>query len=184
MRFTVIPIGSRTPDEGRDVAYLRTDNWDDWFKFNTLYDLTYFDPDGVKHDIGGIKIGQFEMTDEQRRPNLPARFDQLSDFFFSLGQDADYYEAIGKLQLNSRQALLTALKDIVADEALYLRAREENVTGTSLMRSVNERTIIGQFRRILAGGARLTNYSFQYRGPNQIDPNFEPVILAFEVNPF
>lgn len=46
----------REPNEGRDVGYLWTDNWDDWFEFNTLYVLTYFDSEGVKHDIGGVKI--------------------------------------------------------------------------------------------------------------------------------
>lgn len=184
MRFQVIPNSGRTPNEGRDVGYLLTDNWDDWFKFNTLYVLTYFDSEGIKHELGGVKFGQFEMTEEQRRPNLPTRFERLSNRFFSLGQDADYYERIGELPPDTSRSLLAALNDIVADEPLYLRAREEDVTGTSLMRSVNERTIIGQFRRIIAGGARLTNYSFRYRGPTQIDPTFEPVVLDFEVDPF
>lgn len=184
MRFLVIPNGSRTPDEGRDVGYLWTDNWDDWFEFSTLYVLTYFDAEGVKHDVGGVKIGQFDMAKEQRRPNLPARFERLANRFFSLGQDADYYEAIGKLDPETGNALLAALRDIVADEALYVRARDEKVTGTSLMRFVNERTIVGQFRRIVAGGARLTNYAFQYRGPAQIDPEFDPLTLDFIVDPF
>jgi predicted ATPase len=184
MRFQVIPNGSRTPNEGRDVGYLWTDNWDDWFEFSTLYVLTYFDAEGVKHDIGGVKIGQFEMAEKQRRPDLPARFTRLDDRFFSLGQDADYYEAIGKLDSEAAKILLASLNDMVADEELYQRAREERVTGTSLMRSVNERTIVGQFRRIVAGGARLTDYTFRYRGPAQIDPEFDPVTLVFEVKPF
>ncbi|WP_316228903.1 ATP-dependent nuclease [Bradyrhizobium sp. SZCCHNR1070] len=183
MRFQVVPNGSRTPNEGRDVGYLWTDNWDDWFEFNTLYVLTYFDNKGVKHDIGGVKIGQFDMAAKQRRPDLPARFPRLDSRFFSLGQDADYYEAIGKLDLETARDLLARLNDIVADEELYQRAREEKVTGTSLMRSVSERTIFGQFRRIVAGGARLTDYTFRYRGPAQIDPEFDPVTLVFEVVP-
>src|SRR5260370_39757811 len=68
MRFKVIPNESKTPNEGRDVGYLWTDNWDDWFEFSTLYVLTYFDFGGVKHDIGGVKIGQFDMVEKQRRP--------------------------------------------------------------------------------------------------------------------
>ena len=184
MRFQVIPNASRTPNEGRDVGYLWTDNWDDWFEFSSLYVLTYFDEEGVKHDIGGVKIGQFDMVEKQRRPDLPTRFPRLDDRFFSLGQDADYYEMIGKLGPETGNALLASLNDIVADEALYQRAREERVTGISLMRSVNERTIVGQFRRIVAGGARLTDYTFRYRGPAQIDPKFDPVTLVFKVEPF
>jgi hypothetical protein len=184
MRFQVIPNGSRTPNEGRDVGYLWTDNWDDWFEFSTLYVLTYFDAEGAQHEIGGVKIGQFGMAENQRRPGLPVRFDQLNDRFFSLGQDADYYEAIGKLDAETARNLLASLNDIAANEELYQRAREERVTGTSLMRFVNERTIVGQFRRIVAGGARLTEYTFRYKGPAQVDPKFEPLTLVFEVQPF
>jgi hypothetical protein len=178
------PQWEPNPNEGRDVGYLWTDKWDDWFEFNTLYVFTYFDAEGVKHDIGGVKIGQFNMAEKQRRPDLPVRFERLDERFFSLGQDADYYENIGKLDHDTAATLLASLKDLVADEELYLRAREEKVTGTSLMRDVNERTIVGQFRRIIAGGARLTSYTFQYRGPSQIDPEFEPVRLIFVVQPF
>jgi predicted ATPase len=184
MRFRVIPNERRTPNEGRDVGYLWTDNWDDWFEFSTLYVLTYFDAEGVKHDLGGVKIGQFDMAEKQRRPDLPTDFERLDDRFFSLGQDADYYEAIGKLDPETGKALLAALNDVVANEDLYRRAREEKVTGTSLMRFVNERTLVDQFRRIVAGGARLTNYTFRYRGPAQIDPEFDPVELVFEVEPY
>lgn len=181
MRFHIITNLGRVPNEGRDIGYLWTDNWDDWFEFNTLYSLTYFDDEGVKHSLGGVKFGQFNMADKQRRPNLPNVFDRLNDRFFSLGQDTDYYEAVSKLDPETGAALLKALNDVVADDDLYVRARKEKVTGTSLMRSVNERTIIGQFRRIIAGGARLTNYTFRYRGPAQIDPGFEPIELEFEV---
>ena len=32
-------------------AYLLTDNWDDWFKYSTLYSLVVFDEDGERHSI-------------------------------------------------------------------------------------------------------------------------------------
>jgi predicted ATPase len=183
MRFQVIPHGNQLPNEGRDVGYLLTDNWDDWFEFNTLYVLIYFDLEGVQHDIGGVKIGQFNMVEKQRRPDLPARFERLDERFFSLGQDTGYYETIGRLGIQTAQELLASLNDIASDEGLYMLAREERVTGISLMRSVTERTILGQYRRIIAGGARLTNYTFSYIGPAQIDPDFEPVEFTFAVDP-
>ena len=123
------------------------------------------------------------MTKGQRRADLPKKFERLDERFFSLGQDAEYYEGISKLDLKTQETLLSALNDVVADKDLYLRARKEKVTGTSLMRFVNERTLVVQFRRIIAGGARLTNYAFRYRGPAQIDPKFDPVELVFEVKP-
>jgi predicted ATPase len=183
MRFSVVPNGQRRPREGSDVAYLWTDNWDDWFEFSTLYVLTYFDVEGGKHELGGVKIGQFEMGKAQRRPNLPVEFEALDDRFFSLGQDADYYQNIRALGPVIAPILLEALKDVVADDALYLRAKNERVMGVSLMRSVSERTLVDQFRRVLSGGLRLTDYAFSYRGPSQLDESFDPVNLSFAVQP-
>lgn len=101
-----------------------------------------------------------------------------------MGQDAKYYEAIRKLGGETPRTLLASLKDVVADEDLYAKARKEAVTGTSLMRSVNERTLRVQFRRIVAGGALLTKYKFNYQGPAQLDRQFSPLTLGFDVKPF
>ena len=183
MRFCVTPNDQRPPREGRDIAYLWTDNWDDWFEFSTLYVLTYFGADGEEHELGGVKIGQFNMEKQRRRPDLPQEFEALDDRFFSLGQDADYYEGVRTLGAEIADALLRALNDVVANEGLYFRAKNERVMGVSLMRSVRERTLVGQFRRILSGGARLTSYAFSYRGPTQMDEAFDPVSLSFAVEP-
>jgi len=82
MRFRVVPNSSSVPSEGRDVGYLLTYNWNDWFKYRTLYVLTYFDPAGNKHDIGNVKIGQFRWNDQQDRPRIPATFERLGQQFF------------------------------------------------------------------------------------------------------
>lgn len=84
MRFQVLPNAARIPDEGRNIGYLWADNWDDWFEYNTLFVLTYYDGAGARHDVGGVKIGQFNMADKQRRPTLPERFEHLdAEFLFS-----------------------------------------------------------------------------------------------------
>lgn len=184
LRFQVVENSSRVPGEGSDVGYLWTDNWDDWFEYSTLYVLTYFDVQGQRHEFGGVKIGQFNMNKDQRRPDLPREFEHLGANFFSLGQDADYYEAIYQLPEEERLSLLDALRDCVADTEIYNRARDERVMGVSLMRSVNERSITGQFQRIINGEARLTRYAFRYRGPTQLDSAFAPLDLDFEVEPF
>ena len=68
MFFTVLPVKTRFPASARSTAFLITDNWDDWFKFNTLYSLTYFDAGGVQPNLGEVKVGQFKMAKDQRRP--------------------------------------------------------------------------------------------------------------------
>jgi hypothetical protein len=145
MRFRVVPNGSPVPSEGRDIGYLWTDNWNDWWKYQTLYVLTYFDSDGEKHEIGGVKIGEFNMDRKQARPNLPAEFEILDDRFFSLGQDASYYSAITNLRDNVSRQLLTALNDVVANPDVFRRALDEDVMGVSLLRSVTVRSVEGQF---------------------------------------
>ncbi len=183
MRFEVVPNNRPTPEKGRGIAYLWTDNWNDWFKYRTLFFLTYFDETGQEHEIGSVKIGQFGIDANQGRPELPLAFDELDEQFFSLGQDPDYYVAVMSLGEDKSQQLLSALNDIAVDDDLYQRALLEDVTGVSLLRSVNMKTIEGQYRRILAGGAKLTDYMFQYVGPKPLDENLQPLRLDFEVEP-
>jgi energy-coupling factor transporter ATP-binding protein EcfA2 len=183
MRFRVVPNSSSVPSEGRDVGYLWTDNWNDWFKYRTLYLLTYFDPGGNKHDIGNVKIGQFNWNDEQDRPHIPSTFERLSDQFFSLGQDSSYYRGIFDLGSDLARDLLSALRDVVVDPELYSRTLDEDVMGVSLLRSVTTRSVEGQFRRILAGGAALTDYSFRYEGPIPPHEGADRITLEFEVTP-
>jgi predicted ATPase len=183
MRFMVVPNSSRTPSEGHDIGYLWEDNWNDYWDFRTLYVLTYFDAEGVKHELGGIKIGQFDWQKEQGRPNIPNEFAALDDRFFSLGQDVSYYSTAAALGKDTAGELLASLRDVVADDALFALAAGERVTGTSLMRSISIRSIDGQFKRVLGGGTVLTQFSFSYEGPEPEDEESERLRLEFRVTP-
>ena len=182
MTFIVASNTEPMPDRGPDVAYLLEENWNDYWTYETLYLLHCYDGEGNRFEIGYVKIGQFTWK-EQKRPALPREFVTLDQRFFSLGQEARYYGRIRRLGIDVADAVYKALNDIVADEPLYLRAKEERVTGVSLMRSVTERTIFGQFRRVIAGGAQLTSYEFKYKGPKQLDETADPVLLQFSVEP-
>lgn len=183
MQFTVIGNRSSIPDSARNAAFLWTDNWNDYWEYQTLYVLTYVDEDGERHRIGEVKIGEFDWVEDQGRPNIPKSFETLRDDFFSLGQSAEYYELLRGFGADFCNTILTALNDIALDNALFLRASDESVMGISIMRSVNERTVSGQYRRIINGGAKLTAFDFSYRGPQQLDPEFDPVELSFSVQP-
>jgi len=183
MLFTVLPVGTRAPT-ARNKAFLLSDNWDDWFKFATLFGLVVFDGDGTKHDIGGVKIGQFGMPKgHYNRPSLPPIFEQLNESFFSLGQDDSYYERLNALGDEPRNAILSALRDVAIDPDLFERALNEDVTKTSLLRSVSPLTVRGQFRRIAQGDARLTHYQFVYEAPKNKGSRGSPPVLQFEVEP-
>lgn len=161
--FQVIPSNRRIPSEGQDIAYLHVDHWDDWFKFEVMYYMTLYDADGNKHEIGSVKIGEFDQED--RRASIPNRFRRLSDRFFSLGQDADYYSNIYRLDEDLRRHILIALNDFVFDQELFKKALDEDVTKIALLRNVSPASVKGQFLRILNGGDRLSGFSFKYELP-------------------
>lgn len=61
VRFRVARPSEIGPAE-RNVVCLSPSDWDDWFKFSTLFDVTYIDADGQRHTIGGTKIGKFGLS--------------------------------------------------------------------------------------------------------------------------
>jgi predicted ATPase len=161
LTFHVIS-GGRIPAKGVMQAFLVEDGWDDWFKYSTMYYLWVFDTNGVKHDIGSIKIGQFDMPSDQRRAGIPASFHDLDARFFSLGQGSDYYENVMSLGNSLSENVLNSLRDIVIDQDDLERIFSEEVARISLLRSVSRSSIKGQFFRIVSGKASLTKYAFQY----------------------
>lgn len=183
MYFRVLDHDVRPPADASDRAYLLTDNWDDWFKYNTMYTLVVYDSAGEQQSIGSVKIGQFEMDNGQRRATLPKDFDALDDRFFSLGQDDSYYETLNELGPEVRDRILRGLKDVALDTDLFQRALNEKVTGVSLLRAVTPASVQGQFHRMAGGGARLSRYNFSYTAPKPIRSKVPSVRLAFEVEP-
>lgn len=183
MKFKVILSHLPVPLRGQNIAYLWANNWND-HGFKTMYHLKYFDLNCKRHDIGTLKIGEFNMKENQHCPNIPDSFDHLSNNFFSLGQDAEYYTNIMSLDNEEiRKKLLASLNDIAADEDLYSRVSNEEITNVSLFRFLTNETVEGQFRRILSGGAQLTNYSFSYIGMPPIAEPFNEFELYFDVKP-
>lgn len=180
MAFRVVPAIPANPAQ-RPVAYLLTDNWDDWFTFSTMYTLVYVAADGAQTTIGSVKIGQFDMVENQRRADVPQAFDDLDAQFFSVGQDEDYYEKLNGLGPAVREPILRGLRDMAFDLAIFDAAAEETVTSRSLLRYVSETQIRGQFHRMAHGGARLSGYAFTFTPPARADQ--APTVFTFEVQP-
>src|ERR1700727_2354595 len=117
MRYIVSESLAKTDQSMAGSAFLLRNGWDDWFKFRTLFSLVVFDYEGVRHDIGHLKIGQLGLkpagTTEpgQRSPQLPEAFEELGEQFFSLGQDESYYETLWSLGDDVAESILVALRD-------------------------------------------------------------------------
>lgn len=170
-----------TPSVGYDVVYLKTDNWDD-YSFKTLFSLVIVFANGQTNDIGEIKIGYKEQIAPSRTSEmLPIEFNSLGKDYFSLGQDAEYYQNLCKLTPEIKDELLICLKDIVANPSLLSEVENQDVFQTSLLRSVSFPSISNQLLRVLNGGALLTQFHFKYE--KKQTESYAGLSLDFHVNP-
>lgn len=189
MLFVVKPTKYRPPTEPRGVVYLIMDNWNDWFAFKTMYSLVYVDNNGVRNHVGSVKIGEYNMKEndvEIIRTSVPDSFEFLNEDFFSLGQDVTYYENLNQLGEDIRHEILKGLNDVAFNPDIFEKARDEEVMKISLLRDVSRASVYGQYRRLANGDASLSHYKFKYvtakpsnRTANSIDLTFEVVPDSF-----
>ncbi|HDR1243003.1 TPA: hypothetical protein QB292_000001, partial [Pasteurella multocida] len=94
MRFRLLNRDESMPQNAQNLVCLLIDNWND-YSYITMFFMSFFDSDGVLHEIGNIKIGfkgQVETipTHAEIKNRFDGRvFDKLPDNFISLGQDVD-----------------------------------------------------------------------------------------------
>lgn len=192
-RFVVLTLPGAKIVGKLDTWYLYTDNWDDGFRFETTFFLQYTDRKGTNHDIGTVKIAQFGMGEGAPRdpspgwigvryPQIPSVFENLGVGFFSLGQDADFYKNLSALGSDVRTQVLSRLNDIAFDKLLYANALSQYVTQASLMRSVNQKMVEGQFHRIATGGVLLSRYRFSHFSSEERSKTTNG--LLFQVDPY
>lgn len=179
MEFHVLPRGTRTPSVGKNVVYLKPDNWND-YSFVTMFFMSLHDNDGEYHDIGALKIGFKGQTVEiSTNEKLSMRFPSLDENFFSLGNSDDFYRNIAALTNSQGIEILKALRDIVVMPELIVELEDEKVFSTSLLRDVSLSVIKGQFSRILQGKVELTDFKFKFSRPESLD--FGAIQLSFNV---
>jgi hypothetical protein len=182
MRFYLSTSTKLQKVERVDIVILSLDSWDDWFRFSTVYHITYYSSEGILTSLGSIKIGQFNMESSQRSPNLPDNFEELDSAFFSVGQDDEYYEKLNSFGEDFRHAFLYALRDMAFSEEIYKLAKREFVTTRSLMRDVSAVSLEGQFRRLAQGISTLTEYDFMFNLPSR-SKDYQDMVLDFHVTP-
>jgi len=179
MQFHVLPRTSGFPASGVDTAYLRIDHWND-YSFVTMFDVRYFDIEGVAHELGQTKIAfEGQTTDRDTYQEIPSAFERLDSRFFSVGQDVDFYKKLSVLPARARDGFLSGLRDLVISPTELERLKDEKVLGTSLLRYVSVSTIKGQFARVLAGYAELTDFKFSFVSPGS--DGFSDVRVSFVV---
>ena len=163
------------------TAYLEYNNWND-YGFHTGFHLIVFDENSEKLEIGLVKIGfENQLYGDKTKDRMKKEFYSLDNTFFSLGQEVSYYKNLYKLDSEFRNVLVKSLRDVVQDSQIYeLSLKHESMT-VSLMRNISHNMITGQFKRILEGGAELTEYDFNFN--LRKTETAQSLNLSFQVNP-
>lgn len=179
LNFVVLATRQRLSPKFKGQVYLSPGDWDD-YSFKTSFNVVLLNDDGNSLDLGTIKIGYKGQSRGWTRERMPETFESLSDEFFSLGQDVEYYKkAYDALSPETRNLLLHALRDVAVDEAALEAAASEQVFADSLTRGVSLSTVRNQFRRVLRGQPELTDFDFIYT--QAAGENSAPVKLRFQV---
>lgn len=189
MLFKVIRLPARMPTSARSAAFLLEDNWDDRGQYRTQFQLIIFDAEGVSHRAGEVKIGHIglqpsdKIQENSRAPKLDDEFETLPANYFSLGQNENYYETLNKLGVETRDFVLTGLRDLAVDIDRLKQLEREQVVSVSLLREVSVSLVESRLRRVARGGALLTNFRFTYDMPADSIYQQGPPSLAFRIRP-
>ena len=165
------------------VAYLEKDSWDD-YSFRTSFDLTVFDAEGTRFDLGHVKIGYKGQTVPSKgitctADYLPTKFDNSDelDTLFSVGQDVEYYKKLLTIEEELRNEILKTLKDAAFDLNILNEIRNESVFVRSLRRDIADPAfeVKNTFHQILDGASVRTPFNFYFAiGGVKLDFDTEP----------
>lgn len=179
LHFKKTAFGSNF-DSSINTFQLLPSNWDD-YSFKTSFFLVFVAGDGSIIDLGTVKIGYSGQKNGWTSDAMENYFNELPDGWFSLGQDVDYYQILkDKLSPEVCKGLLRALRDVVFSDAIHAQAKQEIVFRDSLMRGVSSSVINGQFKRVLRGQAKFSDYRFEFR--QDADKHYASANLMFDVN--
>jgi ABC-type transport system involved in cytochrome c biogenesis ATPase subunit len=159
---------------GQNECFLLFDNWDD-YSYKTSLNLVYFDENGTRHDIGGLKIMQRGMP--YGYTNLESPFEVLPADYVSLGQAQDYYESLLEINENIGIDILDSLRDAIWNEDIHRAFAEDDIFKTSLLRGRSNRDW-DKFKRIAHEQASLTPFRFRYDFAGE-----KEAFLEFKVQP-
>lgn len=173
-------VTSPIPSNLRNTVCLIPDTWDD-FHFKTGFDVIYFDKNNTEYKIGYTKIGYLFQEHGYTKDKLPKQFTELSDDFFSVGQDVDFYRNINELPTDTAEKFLTKIQDLAFSPNRIDKIRDETVFRSSLLRNLSINNIKNQFNRVINGGAPLSEYYFQFKLNKTIKHN--SFTLNFSVTP-
>lgn len=152
-------LGDQTPRPEEEFSLFHN-SWNDWWEYETLYRLVFWNKGGEFLEIGYVKIATEPLVEKQ--PTLPSVIKEKIPNAFSLGQDASYYSNLWLLSSELAVWVLDALGDIAYDANKRQQIWHRDVTQRSLMRDVPYDTFEEQLTRAAHGGTKLEPYRFRF----------------------
>jgi ABC-type transport system involved in cytochrome c biogenesis ATPase subunit len=175
--------GVAAAHEPRDVIVLERAEWNDWFRWRTLFSVSYFDKGGRRLHVGAVKIAKLDhayANEAQHATPIPDSFTSLDHTYVSVGQDEGYYDNLKKwLGASRARETLVALRDLAVRDS---ELPDADVVVNSLLRNVAEFTVHTTFANIVRG-IGYSPYSFTYTRPKIIGNADAEVKLTFNVEP-
>jgi predicted ATPase len=152
-------IGEQFPEIKNYPAFVLVESdWDD-FSFKTSYILVFYKNSRSKYEIGDIKI--FEKGSINTK--TPLKFKELSDKYFSLGQDNYFYFRLQD-QFNIEQInyILEALNDISYCKGLLSEIEDESGFQISLIRYSEAQKALNEAKKILLNIPIENSFDFTF----------------------
>lgn len=173
MKGLNIYVGNVAPaktDRLEKSFFLKNYTWDD-YSYETTYILFYIDKEKVLWEIGSVKIATSDLKHHER-PFLDGYIKDISDKYFSLGQDKSYYSSLRELPNEAGKRLLVMLKDIALNRAIWIENIKSDALRDSLQRNVTNLDVI-TYQMAFEGEKRKLDYCLTI--------NKEPPI-SFKIN--
>jgi ABC-type cobalamin/Fe3+-siderophores transport system ATPase subunit len=190
MRFRVVSENYKITLAEGPICYLkRNDSWNDWFKYQSVFELVFINEDGEEHSAGSVKIGTDSMdisrsqADEAGFSKTPLEesFSELPDNYFSLGQSENYYETLLSFGDETRVSILSSLRDLAFCPTHAEKFKDLNVYIDSITRNISESVISRRFHALAIGQIELTPFAFCFTKSG--DARYSGYSMDFDVNP-
>ena len=86
-----ISVRSSQSGNWRHRILLEPVTWDDWFKYQTLYNAFYFDGQGIAREIGSVKVAVQGMAPDRQHPlKVGENYSAPPEGIYSVGQSEEY----------------------------------------------------------------------------------------------
>ena len=160
---------------------LVTDDWNDYYKYETLFRAYYHEDENHCTSIGEVKILCEDYSKYKTRHHMLPFFRKLDTTFCSLGQSVDYYYKLRELPTHIVNHILSSLNDITLKPDISDNFKNKEGIYSSLRRFSDADKAFREAKSILEGTTidKVLKFTFEC----SIDNVDEPHTVNFDFTP-